>query len=273
MALFAAAPATASDAANPFAALEERHGGRLGVAVLDVATGDRMAYRADERFPMCSTFKLLAVAAVLHNVDIGAEQLDRWVPYGTADLLDHAPVSKGHLSAGGMSISDLCAAAIEYGDNTAANLLLAAIGGPSGATGYIRALGDPVTRIDRTEPTANTCIPNDPRDTTTPSAMLADLNRLTQGNALSTASQGLLTDWLKNCQTASGRIPAGLPGAWTSGDKTGSGANATANDVSIIYPPGVAPRLVAAYYTGSSATDVEQNAILAAVGQIVSAAN
>jgi beta-lactamase class A len=270
VALIAASQANA--ASNPFAALEARHGGRLGVAVLDTATGNRMAYRAGERFPMCSTFKLLAVSAVLHNVDMGNERLDRWVPYSASDLLDHAPIAKGHLSAGGMSISDLCAAAIEYGHNTAANLLLAAIGGPAGATSYVRTLGDSVTRMDRAEPAANTCIPGDPRDTTTPEAMLSDLRKLTQGDALSTASQDLLTGWLKNCQTASNRIPAGLPGAWTSADKTGSGANATANDVSIIYPPGIAPRLVAAYYTGSSATGAEQDAVLAEVGRIVSAA-
>jgi beta-lactamase class A len=268
MALLAAGQAGA--AASPFAALEARHGGRLGVAVFDIATGNRMAYRADERFPMCSTFKLFAVAAVLHNVDVGMERLDRWMPYSASDLLDHAPIARGRVDAGGMSISDLCAAAIEFGDNTAANLLLTAIGGPSGATSYVRTLGDAVTRIDRTEPTANTCIPGDPRDTTTPSAMLADLNRLTQGNALSTTSQNLLNGWLNDCQTASGRIPAGLPRAWTSGDKTGSGANATANDVSVIYPPDIAPRLVAAYYTGSSATEAEQDAVLAEVGRIVS---
>jgi beta-lactamase class A len=269
VALLATGQASAATA-SPFAVLEARHGGRLGVAMFDIATGNRMGYRANERFPMCSTFKLLAAAAVLHNVDTGTERLDRWVSYSAADLLDHAPIARGRLGAGGMSISDLCAAAIEYGDNTAANLLLATIGGPSGATSYVRTLGDAVTRIDRTEPTANTCIPGDPRDTTTPSAMLADLNRLTQGNALSTASRDLLTAWLKNCQTASSRIPAGLPPAWSSGDKTGSGANNTANDVSIIYPLDIAPRLVAAYYTGSSATEAEQDAVLADVGRIVS---
>lgn len=268
MALFAAGQASAA-AASPFAALEARHGGRLGVAVLDTSTGNRMAYRANERFPMCSTFKLLAAGAILHNVDTGNERLDRFVPYGAADLLDHAPIARGRLSAGGMTVSDLCAAAIEYGDNTAANLLLAALGGPAGATSYVRSLGDTVTRMDRTEPLANTCIPGDPRDTTTPSAMLADLNKLAQGGALSAASQNLLIGWLNDCQTAAARIPAGLPRAWTSGDKTGSGANATANDVSVVNPPGRPPIYIAAYYTGSSASDSEQDAVLADVGRAV----
>jgi beta-lactamase class A len=268
VALVGACPALAST--DPFATLEARHGGRLGVAALDTSTGNRMAHRADERFPMCSTFKLLAVAGVLHNVDIGNERLDRWVQYGPSDLLDYAPVTRRFVGKGGMTVHDLCAAAIEYGDNTAANLLLAALGGPSEATSYVRSLGDTVTRIDRTEPTANTCIPGDPRDTTTPAAMLADLTKLSQGGALPDNSQNLLTGWLDNCQTAAARIPAGLPPGWTSGDKTGSGANATANDVAIINPPGRAPIFVAAYYTGSSATGAEQDAVLAEVGRIVS---
>ena len=263
----AAAPASAAD--NPFAALEVRHGGRLGVASLDTATGNRMSWRANERFPMCSTFKLLAVAAILHNVDQGAERLDRWLSYGEVDLLEYAPVTKAHVEKGGMALQDLCAAAVEYGDNTAANLLLASVGGPAGATRYVRTLGDSVTRIDRTEPSANTCIPGDPRDTTSPAAMLADVKRLTQGSALSGQSQALLVGWLDNCQTAASRIPAGLPPGLQSGDKTGTGANGTANDVAMISPPNRAPIFVAAYYTGSTAPAAERDAVLAEVGRIV----
>jgi beta-lactamase class A len=256
-------------ASDPFAALETTTGGRLGVAALDTATGNRLAHRADERFPMCSTFKLLAVAAILHRVDLGDERLDRWIGYNKSDLLEYAPVARARLAAGGMTVSDLCAAAIEYSDNTAANLLLAALGGPSGATSYVRSLGDTVTRIDRAEPAANTCIPGDPRDTASPSAMLSDLNALTQGSALSESSRSLLTGWLSDCQTDATRIPAALPEGWTSGDKTGSGANGTANDVAIIYPPGRAPMLVAAYYTGSTASATDRDAVLANVGRLV----
>jgi beta-lactamase class A len=265
----AATPAFAGD--NPFAALEALHGGRLGVAVLNTATGDSMSYRANERFPMCSTFKLLAVAAVLHKVDQGNERLDRWVPYGQKDLLDHAPVTRANVEKGGLPLHDLCEAAIEVGDNTAANLILASLGGPAAATAYARSIGDTVTRIDRTEPTANTCIPGDPRDTTTPSVMAANLNKLTQGGeTLTSGSQDLLTEWLFNCQTAASRIPAGLPHGWKSGDKTGSGANGTANDVAILSYGNRAPIFVAAYYTGSKAPDAEIDGVLAEVGQIVS---
>ncbi|HML27807.1 MAG TPA: class A beta-lactamase [Hyphomicrobium sp.] len=255
---------------NAFAVLEKHYGGRLGVAALDTATGRRMAYRADERFPMCSTFKLLAVGALLHNVDRGSERLDRRVAFGPGDLLDYAPVTKAQVGKGWMAMGDLCAAAIEYGDNTAANLILKVVGGPDGATRYVRSLGDGVTRIDRFEPDANTCIPHDPRDTTTPAAMLADLHALVLGDALSGNARAQLLSWLKSCKTAARRIPAGLPAGWSSGDKTGSGANGTANDVAIIERPNKAPLLVAAYSTDvATAQPSEREPLLADVGRIV----
>jgi beta-lactamase class A len=265
-----ATPAFAA-AADPFAALEARHGGRLGVAALDTSTGARLAHRADEHFPMCSTFKLLVVGAILHNIDQGTERQDRFIGYGKTDLLPHSPASAAHLAAGGMTVLGMCEAAIEYGDNTAANFLLASVGGPTGATSYVRLLGDAVTRIDRNEPTANTCIPGDPRDTTTPLAMLTDLRALTEGGVLSEDSQTGLTEMLMDCQTAQSRIPAGLPRGWTSGNKTGTGDHNTANDISIITSPNRPSIFVAAYYTGSTASPDEQDAVLADVGRIVAA--
>ena len=254
---------------NPFAALEARSGGRLGVAALDTSTGHRLAYRADEGFPMCSTFKLLAVAAILHNVDQGNERLDRFVDYGEVDLLDYAPITKANVAKGGMQLGALCAAAVEWSDNTAANLILASLGGPQGVTAYARSLGDNLTRLDRNEPSLNSSIPGDPRDTTSPAAMMTDLKTLLQDTALSQASRDALTNWLMNCQTAAARIPAGLPSGWTSGNKTGTGSNGSTNDVAVINPPNRAPIFVAAYYTGSKASEDDREAVLASVGRIV----
>ena len=269
-AMAAATPSFAAKS-DPFAALEARHGGRLGVAALDTSTGTRLAHRADERFPMCSTFKLLVVAAILHNIDLGSERQERFIDYSKADLLPHSPVCLAHLAAGGLTVEQMCEAAVEYGDNTAANFLLASVGGPEGATNYVRLLGDSVTRIDRNEPTANTCIPGDPRDTTTPLAMLTDLRALTEGGVLFEDSQDLMVSMLKDCQTAQSRIPAGLPASWSSGDKTGTGDHNTANNIAVIYPPNRPSIFVAAYYTESTATPDEQDAVLADVGRIVAA--
>lgn len=267
LALPAAHPAFAAE--NAFASLEAKHGGRLGVAALDSATGQSMTYRQDERFPLCSTFKLLAAAAVLANVDRGTERLNRRIAYSETDLLEYAPVTRANIGNGGMTVGELCAAAIELSDNTAGNLLLAAIGGPAGFTSYARSLGDAVTRLDRNEPTLNTAIPGDPRDTTSPSAMLADLNRLLNGDALTKTSRNTLLNWLHNCKTATNRIPAGLPKGWKSGDKTASGDNGTVNDVAFIERPATAPVIIAAYYTGSSAPADERNSVLAEVGRII----
>ncbi len=180
-----AADAPVAEAADRIAALERSAGGRLGVAVIDTGSRATLLHRADERFPMCSTFKALASAAVLKRVDAGEESLGRFVPYGQADLLDYAPVTKAHLAAGGMALGALCAAAIDWSDNTAANLILNAIGGPPGFTAFTRALSDSVTRLDRTEPSLNTAIPGDPRDTTSPLAMARDLQTVLLGTVLS----------------------------------------------------------------------------------------
>ncbi len=253
------------------AAIEARRGGRLGVAVIDTGSGRSAGRRAHERFPMCSTFKLLAVAAVLARVDAGHERLDRWVRFGKADLLENAPVTSAHAAAAGMPLGELCAAAIDYSDNTAANLILASLGGPAGYTRFVRSLGDRFTRLDRTEPTLNTSIPGDPRDTTTPAAMTGSLRAVLVGDALSAGSRERLIGWLKGNQTGGHRLRAGLPRTWTVGDKTGTGAHGSTNDIGILWPPGRAPLLVAAYFTGSDAPIAEREAALAEVGRAIAA--
>ncbi|HKQ38103.1 MAG TPA: class A beta-lactamase, partial [Verrucomicrobiae bacterium] len=207
------------------ARIEGRIGGNIGVAALDTKSGKRISYRAKERFPMCSTFKFLAAAAVLKRVDNKQEQLDRFVRYGPDVILEYAPVTKEHLKEGGMTIGDLCAAAIEMSDNTAGNLLLDSIGGPEGLTRFARSLGDAITRLDRKEPELNSAIAGDERDTTTPDSMLVDMKNLLIGDALSQVSRIHLERWLQNNKTGAAMIRAAVPAGWTVGDKTGRGAN------------------------------------------------
>ena len=143
---------------------------------------------------MCSTFKILVAAAILTRVDAGKERLDRRLSYGTSDLLDYVPVTKAHIAEGNMTLGALCAAAIEMSDNTAANLLLQIIGGPPGLTAFLRSQGDERTRLDRNEPELNESAPNDERDTTTPTTMLATMDRFLVGDALTLTSRALLVD-------------------------------------------------------------------------------
>jgi beta-lactamase class A len=247
--------------AERISAIEAREGGRLGVAVVDSASGRRLEHRAGERFPMCSTFKALAAAAILKRVDAGTERLDRQIAYGPADLLEYAPVTKAHVAEGSMSLAAICAAAIDWSDNTAANLMLQVLGGPAELTGYLRSIGDSTTRLDRNEPTLNTSIPGDERDTTTPAAMALDLQRLLLGPELSQGSRSQLESWMVNDKVGDKRLRAGLPPGWRIGDKTGSGDYGTANVVAIIRPPGRAPLLAAVYYTESSAPMDARNAV------------
>jgi beta-lactamase class A len=262
----------AESVAAQIAAIEGRIGGRIGVAALDTGNNKRLDYRADECFPMCSTFKFLAAAAVLKRVDEKQEQLDRFVSYDAKDILEYAPVTKAHLKEGGMTLGALCEAAIEQSDNTAGNLLLDAIGGPVGVTNFARSLGDQVTRLDRKEPELNSAIPGDDRDTTTPGSMLADMTRILTGDVLSRSSRSQLEDWLRGNKTGAGMILAGVSTIWIIGDKTGRCGNGATNDVAILRPPGRAPILVAIYTIGSSAPSNERDTVLANVAKIVSEA-
>ncbi|MCJ2033227.1 class A beta-lactamase [Methylobacterium sp. J-068] len=267
------APA-ASDAAlaQRFAALEAESGGRLGIHARDTRTGAGFGHRADERFPMCSTFKLLAAGAVLARVDAGRDSLGRRIAYTAADLVDYSPATQAHLREGSMALADLCEAAVTLSDNTAGNLILSTLGGPAGLTAHLRTLGDPVTRLDRTEPTLNEAAPGDPRDTTSPAAMVADLERLTLGTALTAASRDTLVGWLRGNRTGGARLRARLPEGWRVGDKTGSGERGTTNDVGLLWPPDGAPILVAAYLTDTTAPVERRNAILAEAGRAIAEA-
>jgi beta-lactamase class A len=249
--------------------IEAREGGRLGVFVRDTGSGATIEHRADGLFPMCSTFKLLTAAGALKRVDEGDERLDRKITYGPSDLLEYAPVTKAHVAEGGMTLADLCAAAIDWSDNTAGNLVLQTIGGPAGFTAFARSLGDTVTRLDRNEPTLNESLPGDPRDTTSPRAMAGTMQRVLLGDALSDASRRQLQTWLINDKVGDKRLRAGLPGSWRIGDKTGTGERGSTNAVAIIWPPDRAPLIATVYYTDSSAPMDARNAIHKEIGGLI----
>jgi beta-lactamase class A len=262
-------PAAQSQTDAQFAQIEAHLGGRLGVAALDTGNGARLSYRGGERFAMCSTFKWMLAAAVLARVERGEITLNQPIPYSAADMLEFSPVSQAHLTEGRMGVEDMCAAIVEVSDNTAANLLLALIGGPAGLTTYLRELGDPVTRLDRNEPGLNTNLPDDPRDTTTPDAMVGTMTKILLGDALSPNGRERLTGWMKNSRTGLDRLRAGLPRDWITGDKTGGGANGATNDNAIVWPPDRAPILIAAYLSGSRGPLEARNAAHAEIGSVI----
>ncbi|MBN3567166.1 PEN-B family class A beta-lactamase [Burkholderia cenocepacia] len=268
------APAAAADVIAPAAAattladLERDAGGRLGVCAIDTASGRVIEHRAGERFPFCSTFKAMLSAAVLARSVERPGLLQQRVTYTKADLVTYSPVSEKHVGAG-MTVAALCEAAIQYSDNSAANLLMKLIGGPSAVTAYARSIGDDTFRLDRWETELNTALPGDPRDTTTPAAMAASLRVLTLGDALPAAQRAQLVAWLRGNKVGDKRIRAGVPAGWVVGDKTGTGDYGTTNDAGVIWPTSRAPIVLAVYYTQTRADARAKDDVIASVARIV----
>lgn len=239
---------------------------RVGYAELDLASGEILeSYRLQERFPMMSTFKVLLCGAVLSRVDAGQEQLDRRIQYSQRDLVEYSPVTEKHL-ADGMTVGELCDAAITMSDNTAANLLLTAIGGPQELTTFLRTTGDQVTRLDRREPELNEALPGDERDTTTPENMAKTLRQLLTGKILTTTSQQQLTHWMVTDKVAGPLLRSVLPTGWFIADKTGAGARGSRGIVAALGPDGKPSRIVVIYLTDSQATMDERNKQIAGIG-------
>ncbi len=246
------------------AAIERKHGGRLGVFALDVASRKTMSWRADERFTMCSTFKLLLAAQVLAKVDAGTENPSRKLFYGPGDLIFASPVTTRHVDDGALSIAVLTRAIVEVSDNTAAILLMRALGGPESLTRFVRSLDDEATRMDRYEPDANLYDPL--LDTTTPRAIILTLRRILLGNVLSPKSRELLQGWMIASTTGTDRLRAAFPRGWIAGDKTGTSAARQTNDIAFLRPPARRPLLVAAYYDAPRISLAEREQVMREVG-------
>lgn len=257
-----------NDVNRQLASLEERTGGRLGVSVLDTKSNVSFGHRQDERFAMCSTFKALAAAFVLARVDKGQETLGRRIVVSKADLHAHSPVAEKHVGDG-MTVGELCDAAVTYSDNAAANLILASFGGPDGLTAWLRSIGDETTRLDRTEPALNEAKPGDPRDTTTPAAMMRTLGKLLLEDALSPSSRDQFAAWLVANRTGDRRLRAGLPANWTIGEKTGTSGHGEAGDVGFMRPPKGQTILASVYIAEAPKPVKELEPIFAEVGKLI----
>jgi beta-lactamase class A len=250
--------------------LEQQSGGRLGVSILDTQDERAFSYRGRERFPLCSTFKLLLCGAVLKQVDTHELSLERTLDVHAEDLVEHSPEVEKHVN-GTVAVRALCEATLTVSDNAAANLLLPLIGNPRGLTRFLRGLGDRTTRLDRNEPSLGEAKPGDPRDTTSPDAMRATMYKLLLGSVLSETSRGLLTDWLVANKTGETRLRAGVPNSWRVGDKTGSGTHGSTNDVAILWPPERKPLLVTSYLTECTAKAEARNAVHASLARALAA--
>lgn len=265
--LFASAAPEPAAADARLADLEKTLDGRLGLFALDTGSGAQLAYRADERFPFCSTFKVVAAAAVLAKDMQSPGLLQQRVHYRQHDLVPYSPITEKHVSDG-MTVAALCAAAIQYSDNTAGNLLIKLVGGPAAVTAFAGSVGDTQFRLDRWETELNTAIPGDPRDTTTPKAMGKTLQRLALGDALALTQRAQLQDWMRGNTTGASRIRAGIPSDWQAADKTGTGDYGSANDIAVLWPPGRAPLVLAIYTTRRHKDASARNDVIAQAAHI-----
>lgn len=273
----AASPATgAADRVTwQLRALEREHGARLGAYAHDTATGRTVVYRADERFPMCSVFKTLGAAAVLRDLDRDGEFLARRIHYTAQDVKDsgYSPITRRPENlSGGMTVAELCEYAITYSDNTAANLLLRELGGPTAVTRFCRSTGDRITRLDRWEPELNSAEPWRETDTTTPRAIGRTYARLVLGDALVHHDRRLFTEWLLANTTSGERLRAGLPADWRVADKTGGGDYGVNNNVGIAWPPRRPPVVLAVLTTKPAQDAPADNPLVARTARVLAEA-
>lgn len=249
------AGAAGTDLRQTLRDLESSYNGRIGAVGIDLGTGKTVGYRAGERFPFNSSFKVFACSAVLHKARTSSpglmDKVLRWTPGDMAELTGNSPETTEYTDTG-MTPAQLCRAGITKSDGFAGNMLVRQIGGPSGLTRYFRSTGDQVSRLDRPEPYLTQWQPGDTRDTTTPEAAARTFAQLTTGTALHPKDRARLVGWLKGNRTGANRIRAGLPTDWTIGDKTGTGGatnHGTANDIAIVWPSGSNAPIILSVFT------------------------
>lgn len=254
---------------SQLAQLEASSGGRLGVAAVNTGDNHRIEYRANDYFPMGCTSKVIGVAAILKKSMTDDQLLQKIIKYKRSDLTNWTPITENHL-ADGMTIAELCAAAITYSDNTAMNLLTKKLGGPAGLNAFARSINDKHFKLDHWWPDEALASPNSNEDATTPAAMEKSLRTLIFGDVLAKPQREMLITWLKNNVTGDARIRAGVPKDWIVGDKTGSGFNyGTTNDIAVIWPPKGDPIVVAMYYSNNDKNAPKRDDVIASATRII----
>lgn len=268
LALLPPAGAVTSPAMTDFLQQQEKRlNARIGMAVVNAQGKPVFGYRQDERFPLTSTFKTLACAALLEQLQKNGGSLDEQVTIQPDELLDYAPIAKNYLAPATISLGTLCMAAVSYSDNTAGNRILAYLGGPGSVTRFMRGIGDNVTRLDRTEPTLNEATPGDARDTSSPKNMAAGLQKIITSTVLTPANRATLENWMREDKVGDALLRAALPKGWAIADKTGAGGFGSRAIIAAVYPPKQAPFYVAIYLTQTEATMQMANMAIAQIGE------
>ncbi|WP_349257495.1 class A beta-lactamase [Devosia sp.] len=255
-----AAQEASSDLVQLARALEDRLDARIGLYIHDFEDGQSWEYRADERFPMASTFKMLACATLLDR-----DATEETVTIDAADLVDYSPVTETMVGES-VSAAFLCETTLRTSDNTAANYLLEVLGGPQAVTQFLRETGDETTRLDRMEPELNEGEPGSELDTTTPRAMASLAQSFLTEDMLPPADREQLTAWLMANEVGGPLLRSGIPADWRIADRTGAGGYGTRGIVAVMWPSEREPIVAAIYLTETEASMAERNAAIAEIG-------
>ena len=223
--------------------LEQKFSGRIGIYAIDINSHKIIAYRANERFPLQSTLKFMAVSALLKLNN--KNTLKNKICYTKKDLISWHPVT-GKYIASGMTLNSLAEAAISYSDNPAINLIMKSLGGPKSITAFAHAIGNKSFKLLHYEGNLNSN-PNNKEDTATPKDMAISLQKVVLGKLLAEPQRKELIMWMRNNTTGYKRIRAGVPNGWIVADKTGSGNFGIANDIGVLWSPSCKPIVLAIY--------------------------
>jgi beta-lactamase class A len=248
-----------------FVQLEKKFDARIGVYAIETGTHRTVAYRPDERFTYASTYKALAAGAVLQQNSV--HKLHEVITFTKDDLVTYSPITEKRVDTG-MTLGEICEAAIRYSDNTAGNLLLKKLDGPNGFEKALKQIGDRVTKANRFETDLNEAIPGDIHDTSTARALATDLKAFTVGNVLPTDKRKILTDWMRGNTTGDQLIRAGVPKGWEVGDKSGAGGYGTRNDIAIVWPPKRAPIIIAILSSRDTKNATYNNELIAEAAKV-----
>jgi len=248
---------------------ETRLSGKIGMSIINAEGQPIFGYRQDERFPLTSTFKVLACAALLDRLHKTSGSLDEVVTIQPDELLSYSPITKNYVAPATITLQTLCAAAVSYSDNTAGNRILTYLGGPAAVTRFMRESGDTITRLDRTEPTLNEATPGDERDTSTPERMAAGLHTLLATPRLTVLHREMLEKWMREDKVADNLLRAALPRGWAIADKTGAGGYGSRAIIAAVYPTGKKPVYMAIYITQTDAEMKVSDGMIKKIGERV----
>lgn len=247
--------------ANPLeqlvAQIADGRQGRIGVAAVDLSTGQSISVLGDQAFPMASTSKIAIAATYLEMVDQGrlslTSEFPLMMPVRSARFSSTvAPVRAGEY----LSAAELIDLMITRSSNPATDALLAAVGGVPAVNAWAQRAG--ITQFNLTRDIAtlvrddgefDPAVHVDLRDSSTPRAMVELLSGIYQGRWLSSSSRAVIVSAMERCRTGARRIPAMMPGGVTVAHKTGSLSN-TSSDIGIITAPDGRSIAVAIYVTG-----------------------